>query len=362
MMNQSFILIILISFFTTFSIFAKDRSCLKGDFYRQTKSLHLQKHRTNKTTFIRKKRKTKLFFKVVNTKGWSCRVEVWEKSRGKLKRSNKYPSTYQIDKYYFKKGTTIKNFETLSTLAKDINKIVSAPKSDCDADCKGREESEVENTPKKKPAPPKIVIQEKKSKSTSFSAYSNSDQVNKMINSLKEMCSEYCCYTSCVEKLPKKSWCKSRYKNSWNKKKKTKTCKTAKGRCYGYVKKGMMAGGLLDGYLKKHKTNYPWTRRAHAKYAGNDLLKRVGFKNLLKTKEHKKMTPYTAPKGAILVYDAPGGTSGHIEVKDIDENGKMAFYSDFKGSAPIPDNPNYPYLNNRNRKLIGIYILPEDKL
>ena len=124
----------------------------------------------------------------------------------------------------------------------------------------------------------------------------------------------------------------------------------------------MQAAGFLDDFMKKRKTDYPWTPSAHAKNAGRDLLKKSGFVNLLKTKDHKHMTPYTAPKGAILVYNAPSGSSGHIEVKDIDDNGKMAFYSDFKGTKPIPDNPNFPYLNNENRKLIGIYILPEEKL
>lgn len=105
------------------------------------------------------------------------------------------------------------------------------------------------------------------------------------------------------------------------------------GYCLSYVKRGVVGGGFTK--------NYP--PGVAARESGTQW-KKMGFSNLLDDPKYKDMTPYTAPKGAILVYS--GGKWGHVEVKASENE----FISDYVGEKPIYDELNLP------RRIIGIYV------
>ncbi|MBT3586194.1 MAG: hypothetical protein HN509_14905 [Halobacteriovoraceae bacterium] len=106
------------------------------------------------------------------------------------------------------------------------------------------------------------------------------------------------------------------------------------GWCYKYVKRGLLAGGMVDNYLPG----------ASAKDAGTHLANN-GYRNLMSDPKYQgKMDAYNAPKGAVLVYS--GGKHGHIEVKA----GEKEYISDYVGEKPIRDQLGLP------RVLIGVYI------
>lgn len=105
------------------------------------------------------------------------------------------------------------------------------------------------------------------------------------------------------------------------------------GYCLSYVKRGVVAGGFSESYpegIAARDSGTQW--------------KELGFSNLLEDPKYNEMTPYTAPKGAIIVYS--GGRWGHVEVKASDNE----FISDYVGERPIYDELNLP------REVIGIYV------
>ncbi len=100
------------------------------------------------------------------------------------------------------------------------------------------------------------------------------------------------------------------------------------GKCYRYVKWGLMAGGYSKNYIGG----------VHARDAGPHL-RGIGFKNIMGPNVNSR----NAPVGAILVYT--GGKSGHIEVKA----GANEYLSDFSSSGPIDS-------RTSARRLIGVYV------
>lgn len=94
----------------------------------------------------------------------------------------------------------------------------------------------------------------------------------------------------------------------------------SKSRCWRYVKQALLAAGAIDSYPKT----------ALAKQAGDELVRKYGFKKLPVT------NPYSAPIGAVLVYTARG--AGHVEIRT-----KTGFVSDFRAVKPS------------KRRLIGVY-------
>ncbi|EQC48531.1 hypothetical protein M899_1841 [Bacteriovorax sp. BSW11_IV] len=162
--------------------------------------------------------------------------------------------------------------------------------------------------------------EEKDLTSNEFSFYSNSANVSKMISTLRKNVSM--CLSEKNKYICKKS-------PPLNRKNQTKPT----GYCLRYVKLGVKDGGFTDSYpsgIAASKSGTEW--------------KKLGFRNLLENDKYKSMTPYTAPKGAILVYS--GGKYGHVEVKASDKE----FISDYIGEKPIYDELGLP------RKLIGIYV------
>jgi len=155
--------------------------------------------------------------------------------------------------------------------------------------------------------------------SKDFSEYSNSPEVTKMLKRLRTNA------TKCT------AGPRNRRKCTGNPSRKPASKPT--GYCFVGVKLGLQAGGLTKGYMNG----------LAASKAGSGL-KAEGFKNLMDDPKYKKMTPYTAPKGAIIVY--AGGPYGHIEVKGEDNE----YISDYQGSKPIYDQLGL------NRRPIGIYI------
>jgi hypothetical protein len=91
--------------------------------------------------------------------------------------------------------------------------------------------------------------------------------------------------------------------------------------CWAYVKDALLASGVVSS---RPETGL-------AKEAGNELVKKYGFKKL------PVNDPYKAPVGAVLVYNAKGAP-GHVEIRTAD-----GFVSDFRSKTPSP------------RPLIGIY-------
>lgn len=179
---------------------------------------------------------------------------------------------------------------------------------------------------KKDPVVTPVKDAESKLKSK-VDAYSNSNQTRRMIQKMKRIYTQKCSSASC-------------HGNKGNE---------ATGKCWRYVKHGVMAGDYADGYLEKNGQTYPYTASPSAKNAGKDFFERkeVGFTNLLKTEEYKNLTSKNAPVGAVLVYS--GGSHGHIEVKASENE----YISDFRSSGPIDSRNAY---RRSSRMLIGIYV------
>lgn len=116
--------------------------------------------------------------------------------------------------------------------------------------------------------------------------------------------------------------------------------------CYRYVKRALMAGNLSE-------TTYLPGR--HAKEAVQDLPK-IGFINLLDDPAYRQTitSPSKAPKGAILVYRAKDGESGHIEIK-TGEGDDGGYISDYKSKESVLGNANGGLASKRYR-LVGVYI------
>ncbi|MCB0349453.1 MAG: hypothetical protein KDD37_11505, partial [Bdellovibrionales bacterium] len=115
------------------------------------------------------------------------------------------------------------------------------------------------------------------------------------------------------------------------------------GYCYRYVKNALLGGNLSSTYLNG----------VPAKKAGAEL-RREGYTNLLQLDgwDKKILSPYDAPKGAILVYD--GGQYGHIEIKsgDVGEGGFISdYYSESSRVGQVSNG-----LSGRGRTLIGVYV------
>ena len=91
--------------------------------------------------------------------------------------------------------------------------------------------------------------------------------------------------------------------------------------CWRYVKEALLASGAVDSYPKT----------ALARQAGDELVKRYGFKRLA------VRDPYQAPIGSVLVYGS-GRAAGHVEIRTA-----RGFVSDFRASTPS------------HRPLIGVY-------
>lgn len=153
-----------------------------------------------------------------------------------------------------------------------------------------------------------------------FSDFSNSDRVSKMVKTLRDNA------TKC---LISKNRAVCRRKPPKDRKPESKPT----GFCLKYVKNAVVAGGFTSEYPPGQA----------ARDSGKQW-KRYGFKNLLEDPKYKDMTPYDAPKGAILVYS--GGNWGHVEVKASENE----YISDYIGEKPIYDELNIP------RKIIGIYV------
>ena len=96
----------------------------------------------------------------------------------------------------------------------------------------------------------------------------------------------------------------------------------SKSLCWRYVKDALVASGAVS--------SRPET--AFAKEAGDELVKKFGFKKIDVT------DPYSAPVGSVLVYDAKG-SPGHVEIRTA--NG---FASDFRTKTPS------------RRPLLGVFV------
>ena len=81
-----------------------------------------------------------------------------------------------------------------------------------------------------------------------------------------------------------------------------------KARCWQYVKKALLAAGVVDSYPS---TNY-------GAQAGDELVRKYGFKKL------PIRDPYAAPVGAVIVYGKGAGGAGHVEIRT-----KNGFASDY---------------------------------
>ncbi|MFI2743826.1 hypothetical protein ACG2LH_13880 [Zhouia sp. PK063] len=145
-----------------------------------------------------------------------------------------------------------------------------------------------------------------------FNYYSSSFEVEEMIKGLEDNLTKICSMNSCYGKRSEGS----------------------RGRCWRYVKWGLMEGGYSD--------NYPGIR--YARNAGFEL-ESLGFHNLLKEKDYRKMTSVEAPVGAILVYKGGRRRFGHIEVKASNDK----YLSDFSSEKPIDR-------TDGRHRLIGIYV------
>jgi hypothetical protein len=121
------------------------------------------------------------------------------------------------------------------------------------------------------------------------------------------------------------------------------------GKCYAYVKMALLKTGVATRYLD----GIP------AKTAGPQL-ERLGYENYLP--RNIMASPYDAPEGAIIVYDATpeasknphdkGWPYGHIEFRTND-----GFASDYH-SPNARTGPKANGLTGRGRYVIGIYVMP----
>jgi hypothetical protein len=91
--------------------------------------------------------------------------------------------------------------------------------------------------------------------------------------------------------------------------------------CWRYVKDALLAAGAVSS---RPKTML-------AKQAGDELMRNYGFTRL------PVRDPYSAPVGAVLVYDA-NRAAGHVEIRTRD-----GFVSDFRSRTPSP------------RRLLAVY-------
>lgn len=129
------------------------------------------------------------------------------------------------------------------------------------------------------------------------------------------------------------------------------------GKCYRGTKLILAKGQLIDN------ARYP------DKYARDavNTLPSMGFVNLLNQPYNLKLTPDTAPKGAVLVYESAlacdkstrnimGQGCGHIEVKlgDGKKTKGYKFASDYKSENSILDGA-----TGNKYRLIGVMIKPE---
>lgn len=106
--------------------------------------------------------------------------------------------------------------------------------------------------------------------------------------------------------------------------------------CAAYVSWSLFYGGMIKDLL--------WSRRAADM---GTQLEAQGFENIFSRKSMYS-TSESAPKGAVLVYDAGKDEYGHVEIKTA-PSGKHGYISDYIGIAPPPP-PKW--------KLIGIYVKP----
>jgi hypothetical protein len=93
--------------------------------------------------------------------------------------------------------------------------------------------------------------------------------------------------------------------------------------CWRYVK-----DALLEAHVIPSRPRSAW-----AKQAGDELVRRFGFRKL------DTMSPMKAPVGAVIVYG--GEDAGHVEIRTA-----SGFVSDFFSATPYP------------RPVIGIYVKP----
>jgi hypothetical protein len=83
----------------------------------------------------------------------------------------------------------------------------------------------------------------------------------------------------------------------------------SKSRCWRYVKRALVASGLVSSYPKTEL----------AKQAGDELVRDYGFKKL------PIRDPYAAPIGSVLVYYKGRSNAGHVEIRT-----RTGFVSDFR--------------------------------
>ncbi|HLE10662.1 MAG: hypothetical protein A2504_12685 [Bdellovibrionales bacterium RIFOXYD12_FULL_39_22] len=229
-------------------------------------------------------------------------------------------------------GVAEKEIPTGERITRALSKLLSGPVKEDSDDCCEEKEGNAEVRSTTKP-----VIAETEKDTTIFSQeiqnYTGSEEVKKMIETLRGNLDK--CIA--IEDKDNQAVCK---KDRPFDRKPQDLPSTV---CYHYVKRGIEGGGFVKNFpFGKDKQN----RRAQ--FSG-PLLQKAGFTNILKEEKYKTLTAYTAPIGAILVYE--GGASGHIEVKA----GENEFLSDFVGTEPVNDQLNL------DRKLIGVYVkkMPE---
>jgi hypothetical protein len=130
--------------------------------------------------------------------------------------------------------------------------------------------------------------------------------------------------------------------------------------CARYVKYAMFPPGSVSGGRYGNFSEYPWGSDA---VESGEWLRREGFINLMDQPEMQHLTPETAPKGAVIVYEkvtrgarkynvdgVTRGGPGHIEIKVSDKE----YVSDFINDEPTR--------LGGLRRPIGIYIhMPQDQ-
>ncbi len=123
----------------------------------------------------------------------------------------------------------------------------------------------------------------------------------------------------------------------------------SRGQCLRFCKIALLNAGAVDSYLNA----------AAAKDAGKELVQQ-GFINILENKNSNINSPYDALPGSILIYDAtPDATDanriyGHIEIRTND--GFASDYFSKNARTGLSSNG----LNGRGRKLIGVYVKPDN--
>lgn len=153
-----------------------------------------------------------------------------------------------------------------------------------------------------------------------FYGFSNSLEVQKMIEQMRLNADK--CLTAKNTYICEREPPENRKRNS-----------KPTGYCLRYVKMGVVAGTFTETY----------PAGVSAQLSG-ETWEELGFRNLLADPKYRDMTPYSAPRGAILVYE--GGKYGHVEVKASESE----FISDYIGEKPIYDELGL------ERKIIGIYV------